>query len=60
MNLNTKCAVCGSDVESFDICDTCGWQDDGLDNRNPDEAIGPNKMSLNEAKQAYKKQNKAE
>ncbi len=54
MSLKTKCAVCGSDVDRFDICDTCGWQDDGVQNDSPDYKGGANKMSLTEAKQAYK------
>lgn len=47
-----KCPVCGEEVDLFDICDNCGWQNSG-----PLEgtAKGPNKMSLQEAKEAYKK-----
>lgn len=58
MNLKTKCAVCGNEIDRFDICDICDWQDDGLDSRDPDKAIGPNKISLNEAKKHYQNLNK--
>lgn len=30
------------------------WENDGLQNHNPDYAGGANKMSLNEARKAYK------
>ena len=57
MSLKTKCAVCGTDVDRFDICDNCGWQDDGVQSNDPDLKGGANKMSLNEARAAYKKNN---
>jgi len=46
------CPVCGHNVEVFDICDHCGWQNSGLfeDEKSPQ---GPNKMTLKEAKEAY-------
>jgi C4-type Zn-finger protein len=45
-----KCPVCGEEVDFFDICDNCGWQNSGTK-----EGIvkGPNKMTLDEAKEAY-------
>ncbi|ADZ84461.1 CPCC family cysteine-rich protein [Cellulosilyticum sp. ST5] len=54
MSLKTKCACCGEEVDKFDICEACGWQDDGLQNDNPDYKGGANKKSLNEAKEIYK------
>ena len=27
-----ECKCCGADVEPYDICDACGWQDDGVQN----------------------------
>ena len=56
MNLNeNKCACCGEIfVGLYDICEVCGWQDDLVQNKNPDYKGGANEMSLNEAKQAYK------
>ena len=49
-----KCAVCGNPIEFFEICEVCGWQDDGLDDRDPNKAVGPNHVSFNEAKETYK------
>ncbi|MBR3954716.1 MAG: hypothetical protein IKJ63_04525 [Clostridia bacterium] len=50
------CACCGMiEVEFYDFCDVCGWQDDLVQNKNPDYRGGANQMSLNEAKEAYKK-----
>lgn len=51
------CPVCGKyEFEkrlSFDICEECGWQDDLLDEDNPDSVSGANEMTLDEAKEAY-------
>lgn len=56
---NKQCACCGQftlEKDSiFEICDNCGWQDDGVQNDKPDYEGGANKMSLNQAKEAYKK-----
>ncbi len=53
-----KCACCGNltlDKDSrFDICRICWWQDDAIQNDDPDYDGGANHMSLNEARQAYK------
>lgn len=50
-----KCPVCGKeDVEEFDICSTCNWENDLIQLDEPDYKGGANKMSLNEAKIAYK------
>ena len=47
-----KCPVCGYDVEPYDICDRCNWQNsNGTDS---DGLKGANKMTLSEAKEAYK------
>ena len=52
------CAVCGkyefSYWGSFDVCKECGWIDDPVQTRYPDEWGGANRMSLTEARQAYK------
>lgn len=39
----------------FDICEVCGWEDDNLQSKHPDYEGGANKMSLNQAREAYKK-----
>ncbi|HUM44740.1 MAG TPA: CPCC family cysteine-rich protein [Fervidobacterium sp.] len=51
----TVCACCGAMVERYDICEVCGWQDDNVQNNDPDYRGGANTMSLNEAKEAYRK-----
>lgn len=53
-----KCPVCGKyefdEEDDFDVCPVCMWENDGLQNKNPDYAGGANQMSLNEARKAYK------
>lgn len=49
-----KCPICNHDVEFFDICDNCNYQNSGP-NENEKSLKGPNKMTLKEAKGAYKK-----
>lgn len=46
-----KCPVCGEEVELFDICDNCNYQNNGL-NGSLDETLGANKMTLREAREA--------
>ncbi len=47
------CACCEiEEVEFFDICTVCGWQNDPLQNDNPKYAGGANELSLLD----YKKQ----
>lgn len=56
-----KCPCCGfytmpqSIGDTYDICPVCYWEDDGLQLQNPDIAGGANKVSLNEARENYKK-----
>ena len=48
------CACCNKRVVDFyDIWDVCGWQNDLVQNEDPDYGGGANRMSLNEAKKAY-------
>lgn len=53
------CPICGKyEFESrlsFDICEECGWQDDVLDEDDPDAITGANEMSVAEAREAYAK-----
>lgn len=51
MDYSMKCPVCGEDVEIFDICDNCNWQNNGPEEKESD-LQGPNKMTLREV---YKK-----
>lgn len=54
-----KCPVCGKyEFEAYnciDICDVCDWCDDAIQESNPKYEGGANKMSLNQAREAYKK-----
>lgn len=49
-----KCPVCGEEVDMFDICDNCNYQNSGPKEKEGDP-IGPNSMTLKEAREAYKK-----
>ena len=55
--ISHPCPVCGKYVfdkwNSLEICDNCGWQDDGIQADNPDEERCANQMSLNQAKIAF-------
>ena len=49
-----KCPICGKmELYPFEICD-CGWENDRSPDSDPDEVTGANKMSMNEARRAYK------
>jgi hypothetical protein len=51
------CPVCGKyEFQTYDwyeICHVCGWEDNAMQNEDPDCAAGPNKMSLNDYRRAY-------
>ena len=51
------CACCGNPLrfpyDCDEICKICGWQDDDIQNDDPDFEGGANDMSLNQAKMAY-------
>ncbi|KJR44863.1 hypothetical protein UF75_4757 [Desulfosporosinus sp. I2] len=55
-----QCPCCGyysiksEDEVIVDICEICLWQYDLVAHKNPDISIGPNKISLNEARYNYK------
>lgn len=55
---NKRCACCGQESlppdSVFEICPVCGWQDDEVQNDEPDFEGGANDMSLNQAKEAYR------
>ena len=59
-NTQTKkdCPCCGEktidEIGRFDICPICNWEDDNLQRDEPDFSGGANKMSLNQARAAYK------
>lgn len=39
----------------FDYCEVCGWQYDPVAHDKPDALIGANHITLNEARENYKK-----
>ena len=50
------CPVCGQkELEYMEICPVCEWQNDTAQLRHPDWDGCANNMSLNEAREAYKK-----
>lgn len=51
------CPCCGNKTieipDFYEICPICGWEDDPGQNENPDDDVGANHNSLNEAREAY-------
>ena len=51
-----KCPVCGrfefEEPGDFEFCDSCGWQNDGVQAEFPD-MTGANNVTLNEAKNIF-------
>lgn len=48
-----KCPVCNHEVDTYEICENCGYQNSGPD-EGLDGPLGPNKMTLREAREAYR------
>lgn len=52
-----KCRCCGDstidEYDSYDICSTCGWEDDDLQFDDPDYAGGANDLSLNDHRRKW-------
>jgi hypothetical protein len=50
--IDKDCACCGFATlpadSMFEICPLCGWEDDDVQNADPDYAGGANELSLNE------------
>jgi len=62
LNIHKKypCPCCGHYTLNdgpgrFDICPVCYWEDDNIQNDDHDYAGGANDISLNEARENYKK-----
>lgn len=57
-NYEKKCEVCGNtvkvDVYEQGECNSCGWFNCFLNEKNPDNVASPNTLSLNRARQLYK------
>lgn len=55
---NIPCPVCGKyifEVEvDYDICPYCKWENDREQECDPDEVFGANKISINDARKAWK------
>lgn len=54
------CPCCGyyefsEGAGDFDICPICFWEDDPVQNENPEYVGGANRLSLNECKANYRK-----
>ncbi len=54
------CPVCGALTleEEYDICPVCNWEDNDIQRDNPDWDGSANEMSLNEAREYWKKYKK--
>ena len=54
-----SCPCCGEKVFTargeYEICGVCGWEDDPIQFSKPDYTGGANTLSLNQARQAWKK-----
>lgn len=52
-----KCPVCGEyefeEVDDYDICEVCGWENERYQFDHPDEEDCANRMSLNQARKAW-------
>ena len=55
--MGIKCPVCKKFIfeeeNDFEICDICGWENDGVQHSKPDYSGGANVMSVNQAREAY-------
>ena len=58
------CPVCGQITlpfrGSFYTCENCGWEDDPVQEKYPDETDCANKMSFNQARAAYKRKSQSD
>lgn len=56
-----QCPCCGyftlkeNTGNSFQLCEVCFWEDDGIQSSDPDYEGGANRVSLNQAIQNFKK-----
>lgn len=60
---NFECACCGERTleysERFEVCPICEWEDDGIQNDDPDYNGGANELSLNQYRAEWEKQKEA-
>ncbi|MDY3974542.1 MAG: CPCC family cysteine-rich protein [Veillonella caviae] len=54
-----KCPVCGEltvdEPRYYSLCEVCNWEDDPVQYMYLDRGGGANQMSLNQAREAYKR-----
>jgi hypothetical protein len=54
-----ECPCCGSktlsEIEAYEVCDICNWEDDPVQRNDPDYEGGANDLSLNQARMAWLK-----
>lgn len=59
MSAKHPCPCCNQntleEVDFYNICPVCGWEDDPGQRAHPDDNIGANDMSLNDARASYRK-----
>jgi hypothetical protein len=59
-----SCDCCGEPTISargaYDICSVCGWEDDPVQSDDPDCAGGANVVSLNVARENYRRSGRAD
>ncbi|MCD8065760.1 MAG: hypothetical protein LUE15_01065 [Oscillospiraceae bacterium] len=52
-----KCPVCGQyefpEEGSYAVCEVCGWEDDAVQEDDPDYAGGANPISLNQFRKEW-------
>jgi hypothetical protein len=57
-----KCPVCGQysfeRKNNFEVCEVCGWENDGVQLSNPDYDGGANELSLNQFRDKWQAENK--
>lgn len=49
-----RCPVCNTEVEEYEICEKCGYQNSG-DGEGLDGPKGPMRLTLRECKELYEK-----
>ena len=58
-----KCPVCGlyefEEMDDYDSCDVCFWQNDNLQIKRPDYWGGANDLCLNDYKKQWQQSNSA-
>ena len=57
MNNRKKCPCCGKyefeEIDFYEVCPICGWEDDPLQRDDPDYEGGANELSLNQHRAKY-------